>query len=105
MQWISDITGTTICYGNHLYHLNGPELIELDIKTGAVYQNAGLKQYIDKKGLLMSFPFKVYEDFILIQGLNSIVALVGRKTLTLTDWIHPDCKEPTSYPANDTVMH
>ena len=105
IQWIIDLTGSSICYGNQLYNLNGPELIELDIKTGAVVKTLEFGKYIDKKGLLMSAPFKVYEDFILVQGLDSIVALVDRKNLTLTDWIQLDSKEPPRIASNETVMH
>jgi outer membrane protein assembly factor BamB len=105
VRWIADITGSTICYGKHLYHLNGPELIELDVKTGIVTKTLEFGKYIDRKGLLMSSPFKVYEDLILIRGMDSIVALVDRRTLTLTDWIQLDSKEPPRIASNDTVMH
>lgn len=105
LKWIKEYTGSYNCFDNHLYHLNGPELHEIDPENGSILQTIEFAKHIDKPGLGMIRPFKVYDDIILLHGHQSTVALVDRKTFELIDWFQPAGWESTTIASSPYVIH
>jgi hypothetical protein len=104
-KWMKDYGGYTASFDNRVYHLNGPELQEIDPESGDILRTVEFRKHIDKPGFVMSQPFEAYDDIILLQGHQSVVALVDRKTFELIDWFQPSGWESTRIPSSLGVMH